>query len=203
MAARRVVEFFFAPGSRYSYLAAGQLPALARETGFSVAWRPVHGPALRALRGADPFSGAPVSGQYEWPYREQDARRWARYYGIPYREPPSHDFDGALLARAATAGDLMDAAAAASWALMRAVYASDVWPLDERVCVDAVRSVGLDAGKFCAVLHDPATETALQAVAVEAHRRGAFGVPTFFVGDEMFWGNDRLPLLRHLLLRGS
>ena len=115
------------------------------------------------------------------------------------REPPSHDFDGALLARAATAGARMDAAAAVGWALLRAVYASDAWPLAERVCVDAAVSVGLDRERFGTVLRESATEGALRDTIAEAHRRGAFGVPTFFVGDELFWGNDRLPLLRHFL----
>ena len=101
--ARRVVEFFFSPGSRYSYLAASQMTTLATETGCTVDWRPVHGPDLRRLRGADPFVGDPVSGQYDWNYRRRDAEAWAEYYGIPFREPPAHDFDFKVLVRAATA----------------------------------------------------------------------------------------------------
>src|SRR6185369_5309227 len=63
------VEFFFAPGSRYSYLAASQVPALERETGCTVEWRPVSGTEIRSFRGRDPFVGEPVSGQYDWTYR--------------------------------------------------------------------------------------------------------------------------------------
>ena len=49
------VEFFFAPGSRYSYLAASQVPALERETGCTVEWRPVSGTEIRSFRGRDAF----------------------------------------------------------------------------------------------------------------------------------------------------
>jgi 2-hydroxychromene-2-carboxylate isomerase len=200
---RALVEFFFAPGSRYSYLAASQMTGLEREFECVVDWRPVHGPAVRALRGADPFAGAPVSGQYEWPYRRRDAERWANHYGIRFREPPSHDIDFELLARAATAAKRLDCAAAYGWAITSAVYGSDAWPLDERVCLDVAVTVGLDALRFETMLRDPATQAALDATADEAHRRGVFGVPTFLVAGELFWGNDRLVLLRdHLRARG-
>jgi 2-hydroxychromene-2-carboxylate isomerase len=48
-------------------------------------------------------------------------------------------------------------------------------------------------------LRIPETERVLAAAAEEAFRRGAFGVPTFFVGAQMFWGNDRLTILKHVL----
>ena len=58
-----------------------------------------------------------------------------------------------------------------------------------------------DPRDFVAGLNDPATAEALDATTDEAHRRGAFGVPTFFLGDRMFWGNDRLPVLKHFILK--
>jgi 2-hydroxychromene-2-carboxylate isomerase len=194
-----VIEFFFSVGSRYSYLAASQMPKLESETGCPVDWRPVHSPDIRRLRGHDPFAGAPVSGQYDWTYRRQDAAAWADYYGIPFREPPTHAFDFKLLVRAATAAKRLGAAAAYSWRLCSAVYGSDVWPVDAAVCVRLAGEVGLPAAEFEALLTDTETERQLDSVAVEVHRRGAFGVPTFFVGERMFWGNDRLVLLRHHL----
>ena len=67
----KIIEFFFAPGSRYSYLAASQIPSLESPTGCPVEWRPVHGLDVRALRGRDPFVGEPLSGQYAWNYRHR------------------------------------------------------------------------------------------------------------------------------------
>jgi 2-hydroxychromene-2-carboxylate isomerase len=199
--AQRVVEFFFAPGSRYSYLAASQMATLAAETGCTIDWRPVHGPDLRRLRGADPFVGDPLSGQYDWTYRRRDAEAWAEYYGIPFREPPAHDFDFKGLVRAATAAKRLGAAASYGWRLCSAVYASDAWPLHEALCVKIAIDLGMAAREFAALLADGETERLMSEASREAYRRGAFGVPTFFVGDNLFWGNDRLVLLRHHLTK--
>jgi len=194
-----VVEFFFSPGSRYSYLAASQIASIESETGCRVDWRPVNGPDIRALRGRDPFAGDPVSGQYDWGYRRRDAEAWADYYGIPFREPPTHTFDFRLLARAATAAHRLGAAAAYGWRLCSTIYGSDTWPVDETVCVDLAEAVGLPLAEFAAFLADPQTDEQLAITAREACARGAFGVPTFFVGAQMFWGNDRIVILKHVL----
>jgi 2-hydroxychromene-2-carboxylate isomerase len=187
-----VVEFFSSPGSRYSYLAASQIPRLQSDTRCRVRWRPVRGTDIRAFRGQDPFVGAPVSGQYEWAYRRHD-------YGIPFREPPSRDLDFQLLARAAESANRMGAVAAYGWRLACAVYGSDAWPLDLSLCVRVAREVGLAASGFAPLIADPETDRRLKATAKEAYERGAFGVPTFFLGGKMFWGNDRIVLLWHAL----
>lgn len=194
-----LVEFFFSPGSRYSYLAASQIPSIESETGCRVEWRPVNGPDIRALRGRDPFAGEPISGQYDWSYRRYDAEQWADYYGISFREPPTHTFDFRLLALAATTARRLGAAADYGWRLCRTIYASDVWPVDEKVCVRLAAEAGLSTTKFLALLMDPTTDQELSDTANEAHQRGAFGVPTFFVDEQLFWGNDRIVLLKHVL----
>ena len=194
-----VVDFYYGVGSRYSYLAASQIASIESETGCRVDWRPVNGPDIRALRGRDPFAGEPVSGQYDWGYRRRDAEAWAEYYGIRFREPPTHTFDFRLLARAATAAQRLGAAAAYGGRLCSAIYGSDVWPVDEGVCIRLAEEVGLPVAQFTACLADPQTDDQLAATARAAYTRGAFGVPTFFVGEQMFWGNDRIVLLKHFL----
>ncbi len=199
MAGERVVDFYYSIGSRYSYLASTQIAKLERETGCRVRWHPVNGPDIRKLRGRDPFAGEPLSGQYEWPYRRYDAECWANYYGVAFREPPSPHFDYRMLVKAATAAKRLGAVVPYSHGLFRAVWVERVWPLDEGACREAALSVGLSLSEFSEAFVDPATDDELQDTAAEAHRRGAFGVPTFFVDDRMFWGNDRLVLVRHYL----
>jgi 2-hydroxychromene-2-carboxylate isomerase len=201
MDAPLLVEFFFSPGSRYSYLAASRMPELEADYGCRVDWRPVNGGDLRALRRRDPFAGDPVSGQYEWAYRRRDAERWAALYGIPYREPPTHELDFRLLARAAAAAKRLGKAAEYGWKLCSRVYASGAWPIDAALCLDLAAAVSLDRAAFAAALAHSETDRLLATAAEEACRRGAFGVPTFFVGEEIFWGNDRIVLLRHHLAR--
>ncbi len=117
-----LVEFFFSPGSRYSYLVASQIPSIEADTGCRVEWRPVDGPDIRALRGRDPFAGGPVSCQFDWSYRWYDAELWADYYGIPFREPPTHTFDFRPLALAATVARRLGAAADYGWGVWRPLF---------------------------------------------------------------------------------
>jgi 2-hydroxychromene-2-carboxylate isomerase len=82
-----IVDFFCGVGSRCSYLVSTQLPSIEEEACCGFRWRPLFSGDLIALRGASPFHGQPVSGQYEWPYRKRDAEEWAALYGVPFREP--------------------------------------------------------------------------------------------------------------------
>ncbi len=191
------LTFYFSTGSRYSYLATSQIPLLERRFGVSFRWVPVNGKRIRALRGADPFAGAPVSGQYDWDYRERDAKAWARFYGIDFIEPQDVEFDVECLLRGVIAADELGDIRAYAWALAQEVFAKSTWPLDagvtERVAVDQ----GLDLEEFRRAAG--AAAQTLEANCAEAVARGAFGTPSIFVGDELFWGNDRLPLVAHRL----
>jgi 2-hydroxychromene-2-carboxylate isomerase len=197
-----VVDFFYGIGSRYSYLASTQLDRLATETGCQFRWRPLYSGDLFAARGRDPFQGAPVSGQYDWAYRRRDAERWAAYYGVPYREPDVR-FDPRRLALACTAADCLGAVEAFSRRLFRALFVDGASLLDDEACVGFAREVGLDKGGFRARFEQAQTSTRLAATVEEAAARGLFGVPSFVAGEEVYFGNDRLPLLRHALLRGA
>ncbi len=192
------VDFYYGLGSRYSYLAATQLARIAVETGCRFEWHPIKSGALMELRGGHPFHGEPPSGQYEWPYRQYDAEAWAEFYGVPYREPVDFLVDPAYLAVAATAAKRLGAVEAYSKRLFQAIF------VEGRAVAEAdltgfAADAGLDSGAFRAHLDDPATVEMHEAVLQEAHRRGAFGVPTFFIGEHLFWGNDRLVLVEHFI----
>ena len=192
------VDFYYGLGSRYSYLASTQLDRIAAETGCRFDWRPLKSGVLQELRGGSPFHGEPPSGQYEWPYRQHDAEAWAAYYGVPYREPVDFRVDPAYLALAATAAKQLGAVEVYSRRLFEAIFVEGR-ALAESDLVDLAENAGLDAVAFRAQLDDPATAETHEAALQAAHRRGAFGVPTFFLGERMFWGNDRLVLLEHAL----
>ncbi len=187
------VDFYYGLGSRYSYLASTQLARIEAETGCRFDWHPLKSGALMELRGGHPFHGEPVSGQYEWPYRRLDAEAWAEFYGVPYREPVDFLADPAILAVAATAAKRLGAVEAYSRRLFEAIFV-EARAIAEADLTDFAADAGLEAPAFRTHLDDPATAEMHEAVLQEVHRRGAFGVPTFFVGEHLFWGNDRLPL---------
>lgn len=197
--AKPVVDFYYGLGSRYSYLASTRIDALEAETGCAVRWHPLSSGDLLAARGASPFRGEPVSGQYEWTYRRRDAEAWAAYYGVPYREPEKARVDPRHLAEACIAAGRMNHLIPYSRRLFAAIFVEGR-AVDGAALEEIAAEIGLALPEFHALRADPATVAAHLDTVREAHRRGAFGVPTFFVDGEMFWGNDRLVLLRHYLM---
>ncbi len=117
---------------------------------------------------------------------------------MPDREPVDFRVDPVYLAVAACAAERLGAVEAYSRRLFQAIFVEG-----RAVAVDDLAALateaGLDAAAFRAQLDDPATAEMHEATLQEAHRRGAFGVPTFFVGERLFWGNDRLVLLEHFI----
>lgn len=197
------VDFFYGLGSRYSYLASTRLDRLQAETGCRFRWRPLYSGDLFAVRGVDPFAGAPVSGQYDWTYRRRDAERWAAYYGVPYREPDDVECDPRRLALACTAAARLGGVQAFSRRLFQALFVEGESPLDDHVCTALAREVGLDEAAFRQAVGQPETAADLAATVEKAVARGVFGVPSFVLGNAVYFGNDRLVLLRHALLKAG
>jgi 2-hydroxychromene-2-carboxylate isomerase len=190
------VRFIFGIRSRYSYLAATQIERLERETGARVSWHCVESGALMAAAGYRPFGGSPTSGQYQWPYRRQDAAAWAAYYGVPFREPAAPMADASRSSLACVAAERMGAAAPYARRLFARYFAEGRDPLDDAALAGEAAALGLDRREFESLLADPETERVHRASIDRARAAGAFGVPSFLLGDRLFWGNDRIPLLR-------
>lgn len=198
------IDFYFGVGSRYSYLASTQLAALGSETGARFNWLSVDSAQLIAAAhsGHSPFAAPNGPGQYDWGYRQKDAEAWAALYGVPFREPYDRlALDPGLLSLACTAARRLGAAEAYARALFRAVFADDLPAVDRGVCIARAGDVGLDRDAFARTLDDAGTREERERVTQEAVKWGAFGVPTFAVNGRLFWGNDRLVLLRHTLLQ--
>jgi 2-hydroxychromene-2-carboxylate isomerase len=192
------VDFYLGLGSRYSYLAASQVDRIEARYGCRFVWKPIASGALIDRRGSNPFHGAPAHGQYDPAYRESDARSWADFYGIPFREPVPFKVDAAVPALACLAADRQGALVPSVRRLQRLIFVEGV-TIDDAAISSLPARLDLDPAKFRRDLDDPRTSARHQALVDEAERRGAFGVPTFFLGERMFWGNDRLVLLEACL----
>jgi 2-hydroxychromene-2-carboxylate isomerase len=195
------VDFYFSIASRYSYLAASQLVLLQEEAKCVIQWHPLNSLRLLKERGQSPFEGPASSGQYDWTYRETDARRWAELYGIPFVEPRGRvDYDSESLALAATAAKRLGRVAEFSRRLFDVLFGGEVLRIDGDSYRRCAEQAGLDPSALNSERESQATRGALEQAMRAAHRVGVFGVPTFVVGKDLFWGNDRLPLLRRRLL---
>jgi 2-hydroxychromene-2-carboxylate isomerase len=196
----KTVDFFYAIGSRYSYLAASQMPRLERETGASVRWRPLYSEILMQRRGMDPFAGPPPSGQYDRPYRTRDVTRWAAFYGLPFHDPDWEALDWQRFALAAVAADRLGVVAAFTMAVYDAVFGNGTAPRSDADLARIAESAGIAGTELLRLIDDRETAGRHERNIADALAARVFGVPSFVVDGEMFWGNDRLVLLRHHLV---
>lgn len=195
MAAR--IDFYFDFSSSYSYLALPQLEQIASEQGAEINWIPV---ALGAIFKADqhaPPAADSNKGKYTW----HDVVRTAELSGQPYHWPQPFPFNSMTAARIYWYLAETEPARAVDWA--KAVFHAsfgegrDCSNPEELVAV--AEALGLDGQKLIAATADDEVKAKLREVTGEAMERGVFGAPTFFVGDEMFWGGDRLQQLARML----
>jgi 2-hydroxychromene-2-carboxylate isomerase len=196
------IDFYFGIGSRYSYLAAARIPTLQEQTGVAVRWRAVYSRELMRRAGADPFAGSALRGQYEPTYRTRDAQRWADLLGIPYVEPDFATLDSKALALWSVAAELLGGGAAFGAAALGAVFGRGKNPSSQSDLAALAISAQLPGPELAKLVNDGTAAEAHEQNIKDALSVGAFGVPTFVTDDgEVFWGQDRVPLLAHHLRR--
>lgn len=195
------IDFYYDYSSPYGYLAAEQIEAVAARHGAAVAWRPVLLGAVFKVTGARPLTEAPLKGTYS----AADFRRSAAFYGVPYSPPARFPISTIAAARATlwARAEAPERYKALALAFFRA-YFRDGRALDEPDVVAAVAAEnGFDAVQMMAAISSDAIKAALKQEVDEAIARGVFGSPYFFVGNEPFWGADRLPMLEAWIARGG
>jgi 2-hydroxychromene-2-carboxylate isomerase len=190
-------EFCFDFGSPAAYLAYTQLPALCEQTGAAVVYRPVLlGGVFQATGNKSP-AAVPAKGSYMF----QDLMRHAKRYGVPFHMNPNFPINTLALMRGATGLQLREPARFKPYcdAMFKAVWV-DAQNMNDPATVGAVlASAGFDPMAVLALTSEPQVKDALKAATEAAVARGVFGAPTFFVGDEMFWGQDRMDFVRQAL----
>lgn len=196
------VEFFYGLGSRYSYLAAARIPAFLRETGAEVRWRALYSRELIRRAGPDPFAAPDLRGQYDPAYRTRDAQRWADLLDVPYVEPDFAALDSRPIALWSVAAELRGAGSVFGAAALSAVFGRGETPRTSADLAEIAAGAGIDAESLAALVESGAAAAAHERNIEDALAAGAFGVPTFATDDgELFWGQDRMPLLAHHLRR--
>lgn len=184
------MEFWFEFGSTYSYPAALRIEALARSQGVPIVWKPfMLGPIFRTLGWSDsPFNLQPVKGRYMW----RDLERICAELAIPFRRPSQFPRNGLLAARIACWFE------GKSWVpefvrcVYRANFAEDLDISDASLLESYLNKLGQPGAALIQQAQSPESKEKLRAQTERAVALGIFGAPTFVVGPELFWGNDRL-----------
>ena len=193
----RAVEFYFDVGSPAAYLAWTQLPKIAREAGCEIEYRPfLLGGVFQATGNRSPME-VPAKGQY----MQDDLQRFARRYGVPFRHNPHFPINTLTLMRAALGLQMREPDRMVPFvdAVYRAIWVDGADMNDPATVSQVLLRAGFGPEKIPALTADPAVKDELKEVTREAVQRGVFGAPTFFVGKQMFWGQDRLDFVKEAL----
>ncbi|WP_050467529.1 2-hydroxychromene-2-carboxylate isomerase [Herbaspirillum chlorophenolicum] len=184
------IEFWFDFGSNYSYISVMRIEQEAAAAGARVVWRPfLLGPVFRALGwSTSPFVLQKEKGDYTW----KDMQRQCRKYGLPWQRPSSFPRSAVPPTRIALANAEQPWIGEFCRRVMQLNFVDDR-DIDHAGLVhEVLQAMGLPAQALWEQAQSEAWRERLRTQIGMAHQRGIFGAPTFFVGDEMFWGNDRL-----------
>ena len=193
----RVVEFYFDVGSPAAYLAWTQLPRIAQETGATIAYKPfLLGGVFQASGNRSPME-VPAKGKYI----QHDLERYARRYGVPFERNPHFPINTLMLMRGALGLQMREPQKFTDYlnAVFRAIWVEAKNMNDPATVAAVLQQAGFDPQQVLALTADSAVKEQLKAVTQEAVSRGVFGAPTFFVGEHMFWGQDRLDFVKESL----
>ena len=184
------IEFWFEFGSTYSYLSVMRIEDVAHRYGVRVIWKPfLLGVIFRVLGlNNSPFVLQKEKGAYVW----RDMERQCRKYGLKWTQPSTFPRTAVLPSRVALLGAEEPWVGAFCRGVMELNFVQDQ-QIDEANCLAPLLSrLGLSASSILAQAAAEPTKLLLREQTEQARRKGIFGAPTFFVGTEMFWGNDRL-----------
>lgn len=183
------MEVWIEYASTYSYLTAARIGRLAGQHGVALDWQPFFLPPVREQQGLGfPFPEASAKTAYMW----RDLERRAARLGLAYRRPATYPVNSLPAARVALAGKqggwcqrFTEEAFRLHWTEGRLIGSDDNLQA-------ALGALGLDAAQVLERANSPQNKEALKAQTARAIERGIFGAPSFVVGRELFWGDDRL-----------
>jgi 2-hydroxychromene-2-carboxylate isomerase len=189
MARQAAIDFWFSVGSTYTYFSVMRLREVEDRTGIGFNWRPFNVRAIMLEQNNRPFVGKPVKTAYMW----RDIERRAVRYGLPVRVPapyPLQEFERAN--RIAIVGEQEGWCADYARATYRRWFQDGLEAGIEPNLSESLREIGQDPTRVIARAESDEIAAALQKATEEAKLLGVFGSPSFVVGRELFWGDDRL-----------
>ena len=183
------IDFWFSMGSTYTYLSVMRLPTVQQANGIKFRWRPFYLLKLFQETNYHPFAGKPAKLAYMW----RDIERRAGMHGIPLRVPAPYPLKESALANRIAHLGMRD-----GWgevfvrASYRRWFQNGEATAEEPNLSGSLRESGQDPQRVLNVASSAELDQALEEETNEARRLGICGSPTFAVGGELFWGDDRL-----------
>lgn len=187
--AQSQIDFWFTMGSTYSYLSVLRLPDVERSTGISFNWRPFHLLVILQEMKHVPFADKPAKLTYMW----RDIERRTAMYGFPATLPAPYPAKHSVVANRIAILGMRE-----GWGpeFVRAAYRR--WFTlgqetgDEPNVSESLRDIGQDPERVLTLANTETTKAVLATETDAARDLGIFGSPTFVIGRELFWGDDRM-----------
>ena len=195
------VEFYFDLGSPYSYLAYYRLLQMAEQQEIQIVYKPILlGGVFKATGNRSPIE-IPVKGAYSI----LDMQRWAEYYQIPMRMNPHFPMNTLTLMRILTGVQLLhlEKFEQVLKLLFDAMFGTPQNLNEPTVLAEVLEPSGFSVEDIMSMVQSDVVKQKLITETEQAIQRGIFGAPTFFVGDEMYWGQDRLHFVEQALNKAS
>ena len=195
------VEFYFDLGSPYSYLAYYRLLQIAEQQEIQIVYKPILlGGVFKATGNRSPIE-IPVKGAYSI----LDMQRWAEYYHIPMQMNPHFPMNTLTLMRILTGIQLLhlEKFEQVLKLLFDAMFGTPQNLNEPNVLAEVLKPSGFSVEDIMSMVQSDVVKQKLITETEQAILRGIFGAPTFFVGDEMYWGQDRLHFVEQALNKAS
>lgn len=196
-----MIEFFFDCSSPWTYLAFHNIQPLARELGVGVAWRPILVGGVFNAVNPSVYAAREHQDAPKYRYMLKDLQDWARAAGLKIVMPPTvFPVNSVRAMRGCLWLEPQGKLVAFATAMFEAYWQRDEDISQDAVLAQACTSVGVQPQEFLAGIATPEIKQQLKTNTDELIRRGGFGSPTIYLGDDMYFGNDRLGLLREAVL---
>ncbi|MDP3493627.1 MAG: 2-hydroxychromene-2-carboxylate isomerase [Hyphomonadaceae bacterium] len=191
------VEFFYDFTSPTAYLAWTRLPTIAQRTGATILYRPMFLGGVMQTTGNRPPGTLPQKARW----MAADLQRWAKRFNTPYNLNPHFPMMTLMVQRAAQEWVSRPDFDKYLAAIFNAAWRDSKNIADKVALAEILTTAGFSTEEFFAAAENPTNKKKLKATTDEAVERGVFGAPTFFVGDEMHFGQDRLDFVEEALAR--
>jgi 2-hydroxychromene-2-carboxylate isomerase len=197
------VDYYVSLNSPWTHLGADRIEAMAAAANASMRIYPVDFGTVFAASGGLPL---PKRSAQRQAYRLQELARWRDHLGIPIHvQPeffPANDLPSGccVIALRETVGD--QPAIKLAHRVLKAVWQEQKNPGDPAVLAELITEIGLDADQLMQLASDPKWAERRAADAQAALNKGVFGAPSYVIGDEIFWGQDRLEFVQRRLAQG-
>jgi len=196
------LEVFFDVSSPWTYLAFSQIQAMAERTDAKVIWKPILVGGVFNAVNQEVYEQRAAPNPRKAAYMAKDLQDWARHYGLTIKWPSVFPVRAVEVMRTAVIAETEGRLEPFAWAAFEAYWGEDKDISQPEELAALCTRAGLDPAMVAARLGEQSVKDRLRHNTEELVARGGFGSPTLFVdGEDMYFGNDRLPLVEAALKR--